>query len=83
MTDDALRAWLPIGFGTALLIFVAASLWRGKLFEGWGWETIGLRKWTYRSKNPVSFWFSIAGFGGCGLFAVALGVAKLLGIPLK
>jgi hypothetical protein len=83
VTDDALRAWLPIGFGTALLVFVGISIWRGKFFEGWGWEMIGLRKWTYRRKNPVSYWFNIVLFGGCGLVVVGMGLAKLLGLAFK
>jgi hypothetical protein len=83
VTDDALRAWLPIGFGTALLVFVGISIWRGKFFEGWGWEMVGLPKWTYLSKNPVSFWIKIVTFGGLGLFAAGVGLAKLLGVAFK
>jgi hypothetical protein len=83
MTDDALRAWLPIAFGTALLVFAGVSIRRGKLFEGFFRENMVVSTWTYRRKKPFLYWSGVLTFAAAGLFAVGLGVGKLLGFAFR
>jgi hypothetical protein len=74
--DDLYRALIILGVGIVFFIFIAAQIWSGKAFRGFGcglWHS----PWALRTKQPALFWFSIFPIGVVTAFAIGLGLAKL------
>jgi hypothetical protein len=68
--------WLVLAFGVFFLTLSGLQLWFGKTFIGYGIP--GIPPWTTKRSTPLLFWTNAVGSGALGIFALALGLSRLL-----
>jgi uncharacterized iron-regulated membrane protein len=75
LSEAIYRAWVILGLGFSFLLLFGVQLWMGKAFVGYGWRKSA---WAIRKKEPYLFWTNILPLAALGLFAIGLGLTRLM-----